>query len=347
MFIIMNLHASAADVEKVKARIRELGYAPHEIRGVDRIAIGITGNKTKLDAEMFLTLPGVVDAIPVSKPYKLVSRDAKTENSVVNVGKETVGAKELTLIAGPCSVEGRQEIIDIAGTLSEMGIRFLRGGAYKPRTSPYAFQGLKEKALEYLQEARALTGMKIVTEVKDVETLESVVEAADVLQVGARNMQNYSLLEALGAIRKPVLLKRGLSATIEEFLMSAEYLLSGGNYNVILCERGIRTFEPSTRNTLDLNAIPIVKKLSHLPILVDPSHGIGVWEGVIPMSLAGIAAGADGLMIEAHQDPAKAFSDGYQSLKPSTLKTLLPKLEQLANIMDRSFTSSSTLVEST
>lgn len=234
-------------------------------------------------------------------------------------------------------MESKQQILDIAITLKELGVHFLRGGAYKPRTSPYSFQGMKEEALQYLKEASEKTGMKIVTEVKDTETLPLVAEYADVLQVGARNMYNYSLLEALGDLQKPVLLKRSFSATIEEFLMAAEYILSGGNYNVVLCERGIRTFETATRNTLDLNSIPIIKKLSHLPILVDPSHGIGVWEGILPMSLAGIAAGADGLIIEVHSDPKMALSDGYQSLKPSKFKILLDKLKQLAPVVERTF----------
>ncbi len=338
MLIIMKLDAPRTDIEEVKEKIRNLGYTPHEIPGEARMAIGITGNRGKVDPETFLNMHGVVDAIPVTKPYKLANKDFKPGNSVITVGDEVVGTKELTIIAGPCSVESRDQIIDIAGTLKEMGIKFLRGGAYKPRTSPYAFQGLKEQALHYLSEARKITGIKIVTEVKDTETLPIVSECADILQIGARNMQNYSLLEAVGAQSKAALLKRGLSATIEEWLMAAEYILNGGNSNVILCERGIRTFEPATRNTLDLNAVPIVKKLSHLPILVDPSHGIGVWEGVLPMSLAAIAAGADGLIIEVHQNPSAALSDGYQSLKPAKFLALLEKVKQLAPIMDRTLT---------
>jgi 3-deoxy-7-phosphoheptulonate synthase len=337
MLIVMKLNAQRGEIDRVKEKIATLGYAAHEIPGEQRLAIGITGNRGKLDPEMFLNLPGVVEAIPVSKPFKLVSRDVKAENTVVRVGGESIGGRELAVIAGPCSVESRQQIIDTAFTLKELGVKFLRGGAYKPRTSPYSFQGLKDEALQYLADARAATGLRIVTEVKDTETLPIVLECADILQVGARNMQNYSLLEALGAVRKPVLLKRGLSATIEELLMAAEYILNGGNYNVILCERGIRTFETATRNTLDLNAVPIIKKLSHLPIIVDPSHGIGVWDGVSAMSLAAIAAGADGLIIEVHQDPAMALSDGYQSLKPSTFKQVLDKLAQLAPIMDRTY----------
>jgi 3-deoxy-7-phosphoheptulonate synthase len=333
----MKLDAPRADVERVKDKILALGYAPHEIPGDHRMAIGITGNEGKLDPELFLNLPGVLDAIPVSKPFKLVSREAKHEDSVIHVGADSIGSTELAVIAGPCSVESRQQIIDIAAQLKEMGIKFLRGGAYKPRTSPYSFQGLKEEALQYLKEAKEKVGIKIVTEVKDSETLPLVLEVADILQVGARNMQNYSLLESLGSVEKPILLKRGLSATIEELLMAAEYILSGGNYNVILCERGIRTFETATRNTLDLNAIPIIKRLSHLPIIVDPSHGVGVWDAVSPMGLAAIAAGADGLIIEVHADPSAALSDGYQSLKPAKFAALLSKLRELAPIMGRSF----------
>ncbi|MBI3195813.1 MAG: 3-deoxy-7-phosphoheptulonate synthase [Ignavibacteriae bacterium] len=338
MLILMKLDAPRSDVERVKEKILSLGYATHEIPGEARIALGITGNRGKIDPELFLNLPGVLDAIPVTKPYKLASKDFKATKTTVPIGNESIGSNELTIIAGPCSVESRQQIIDTAGILKELGIKFLRGGAYKPRTSPYAFQGLKQEALQYLQDARTVTGLKIVTEVKDTETLPLVSECADVLQIGARNMQNYSLLEAVGAQSKPVLLKRGLSATIEEWLMAAEYILNGGNPNVILCERGIRTFETATRNTLDLNAVPIVKKLSHLPIIVDPSHGIGVWEGVIPMSLAAVAAGADGLMIEVHHNPETALSDGYQSLKPSKMKLLLEQLQQLAPIMNRTIT---------
>jgi 3-deoxy-7-phosphoheptulonate synthase len=345
MLIIMKLDVRRSDIDRVKSKITSLGYAPHEIPGAQRLAIGITGNRGKLDPEQFLALPGVLEAIPVSKPYKLVSRDVKPENTVVAINGAPIGGTEIAVIAGPCSVESRQQILDLSCTLKEMGVQFLRGGAYKPRSSPYSFQGLKEEALQYLREAHELTGMNIVTEVRDVETLPMVSQCADVLQVGARNMQNYSLLEALGAQSKPVLLKRGLSATIEEWLLSAEYILNGGNYNVILCERGIRTFEPSTRNTLDLNAIPIVKRASHLPIIVDPSHGIGIWDGVQSMSLAGIAAGADGLIIEVHADPAMALSDGYQSLKPSKLKVLLQTIERLAPVVGRTFARTPASVE--
>jgi 3-deoxy-7-phosphoheptulonate synthase len=335
MLIVMKLASAEADIERVKEKIRVLGFTPHEIPGDHRLAIGITGNKGKIDPEVFLTLPGVLEAIPISRPFKLVSRDTKPDDTIVSIDGEAIGGKELAVIAGPCSVESRQQIIDMACILRDMGIKFLRGGAYKPRTSPYSFQGLKQEALGYLADARDASGLRIVTEVKDTETLAEVAACADILQIGSRNMQNYSLLEAVGALRKPVLLKRGYAATIEEFLMAAEYILLGGNYNVILCERGIRTFETATRNTLDLNAVPIIKKLSHLPIIVDPSHGIGVWDGVSAMSLAAVAAGADGLIVEVHHDPASALSDGYQSLKPSTFSILLDKIHKLAPILGR------------
>ncbi len=346
MLIVMKLDAPRDDIERVKRKVIALGCTPHEIPGASRMAIGITGNKGTFDREIFLTLPGVLDAVPITKPFKLVSRDVKTENTLVEVGEDAIGGRELAIIAGPCSVESRDQIFDIAYQLKELGVRFLRGGAYKPRTSPYSFQGLKDVALQYLADVRKATGMHIVTEIKDTETLPLVDACADVLQVGARNMQNYSLLEALGSVRKPILLKRGMSATIEELLMAAEYIVSNGNYNVILCERGIRTFETATRNTLDLNAIPIIKNLSHLPLLVDPSHGVGIWEAVPAMSYAAVAAGADGLIVEVHANPDQALSDGYQSLKPSTFKGMMKKLKTLASLMDRTLEVSSCLEES-
>ncbi|HLB01443.1 MAG TPA: 3-deoxy-7-phosphoheptulonate synthase [Bacteroidota bacterium] len=337
MLIIMKIDAGRPDVERVVRKVRDLGYVPHEIPGDRRVAVGITGNRSKLDPGLFLNLPGVAEAIAVSKPYKLVSREMKKDDTVVRVGGEEIGGREIVFIAGPCSVESRGQIIEMAWMLKELGVKFLRGGAYKPRTSPYSFQGMKLEGLEYLAEARSLTGLKIVTEVRDTVTLPAVAGCSDILQVGARNMQNYSLLEALGTTQRPVLLKRGISATIEEFLMAAEYILSGGNYDVILCERGIRTFEPSTRFTLDLNAVPIIKKQSHLPLIVDPSHGVGVWDAVPSMAMAAVAAGADGLIIETHAHPEAALSDGYQSLKPSTLKALMDRLRKLSEVMDRSF----------
>lgn len=335
MIIIMNSNATISDIEAVKEKIRALGFKPNEVPGVERIGIVITGNKLPINPELFLNIPGVQDAISVSKPFKLVSREVKKENTIIQIGNDTIGGAELAIIAGPCSVESREQILEIAEILSSYGVKFLRGGAYKPRTSPYSFQGLKEEALVYLKEVREKTGMKIISEVKDVLTLPLVAEAVDVVQIGARNMQNFALLEAVGNLKKPVLLKRGIASTIEELLMAAEYIVSNGNYNVILCERGIRTFETYTRNTLDLNAIPVVKRLSHLPIIVDPSHGIGLWDCVASMSLAAVAAGADGLIIEVHQNPENALSDGYQSLKPEKFKNLLLKLQSLSEVVER------------
>jgi 3-deoxy-7-phosphoheptulonate synthase len=283
----------------------------------------------------FLSLPGVTDAIPVSKPFKLVSREVKSEDTVIRVGNDLIGGRELTIIAGPCSVESRSQILEMALQLKEMGVKFLRGGAFKPRSSPYSFQGLKSEGLEYLREAADQAGLHAVTEVKDTENLAEVVAMSDVIQVGARNMYNFSLLEKLGEIQKPVLLKRGFSATIEELLMSAEYIASNGNYKIILCERGIRTFETYTRNTLDLNAVPVVKKLSHLPIIVDPSHGTGAWDLVIPMAQAAVVAGADGLIIEVHPNPDSALSDGFQSLRPDKFRLLLDRLRELGTIVGR------------
>ena len=335
MLIVMKRDATKEQIFGVREKIAALGYRAHEIPGTLRVAIGITGNNGKLNPELFRMMEGVEDAIPVTKPYKLVGRDARPENSEIGVGGEVIGGRELSIIAGPCSVESWDQLIRTARAVKEAGAKFLRGGAFKPRTSPYTFQGMKEEGLVLLRDARAETGLKIVTEVKDALTLPAVAEVADVIQIGARNMYNVGLLEAVGELHTPVLLKRGMSATIEELLMAAEYILARGNLNVILCERGIRTFEPMTRNTLDLNAIPVIKKLSHLPVIVDPSHGIGMWEGVTPMALAGIAAGADGIMVEVHPEPSAALSDGYQSLKPERFKDLVEKVRQLAPIVDR------------
>ena len=335
MLIVMKTSATKEEILRVRQKIENLGYEAHEIPGAQRLAIGITGNKTKIDPDLFSTMGGVEKAIPVSKPYKLAGRDAKPENSEISVGGEIIGGKELAIIAGPCSVESWEQLITTARAVRDAGAKFLRGGAFKPRTSPYTFQGMKEEALVLLREAKAETGLKIVTEAKDVLTLPAVAEVADVIQIGARNMNNFGLLEAVGDLRTPVLLKRGIASTIEELLMAAEYILARGNLNVILCERGIRTFEPATRNTLDLNAVPVVKRLSHLPIIVDPSHGIGMWDGVAAMALAGIAAGADGLMIEVHPHPADALSDGSQSLKPERFRELMERVRRIAEVVDR------------
>lgn len=335
MLILLKLDAPRDHIQKIKAKVKSFNCTPHEIPGSLKLAIGITGPSSAIQIDDFISMDSVEEVVRVSKPYKLVSREMKSEDTIVKVGNHKIGGNNLTIIAGPCSVESRNQIFEIASELKEMGIEFLRAGAYKPRSSPYAFQGLKEEGLEYLAEVKEKLGMKIVTEVKDTQTLPIILKTADILQIGARNMQNFSLLEEVGKVDKPIFLKRGLASTIEDLLMSAEYILSKGNYNVILCERGIRTFETHTRNTLDLNAVPVIKKHSHLPIFVDPSHGIGIWDKVKPMALAGVASGADGLMIEVHNHPEAALSDGYQSLTPKNFKSLLDKLKQLTPIVDK------------
>jgi 3-deoxy-7-phosphoheptulonate synthase len=337
MLIIMDKTASDEQIEVVEDKIRSMGWTPHEIPGSLRIAIGITGNNGVVDPSLFSNLPGVVECIPVSKPYKLVSRDVKPEDTVLQLPTTTIGGKNLVVMAGPCSVESRSQIMEVAELVKSLGAQVLRGGAYKPRTSPYAFQGLKEEGLKYLREAADKFGLSVVTEVKDTETVELVSEYSDMLQIGARNMHNFSLLESVGRTKKPILLKRGLAATIEEWLMAAEYIASQGNYNIALCERGIRTFETYTRNTLDLNAVPLVKQLSHLPIIVDPSHGTGSWELVTPMALAAVAAGADGLLIEVHPHPEKALSDGKQSLRPDTFAELIGSLRKIVPACRKNF----------
>ena len=337
MLIVMNLSATEEQVANVREKAKENKCNSHIIYGESKIAIGITGETRTLSVDDFILMEGVVDAMRVSKNYKLVSREMKAEDTIIDFGGDKVGNGFLQIIAGPCSVESRDQVFDIAGQLKEMGIKFFRAGAYKPRSSPYAFQGLKEKGLELLAEVKKEFGLHIVTEAKDTETLPQVIEVADIIQIGARNMQNYSLLERVGQTQTPIFLKRGMAASIEDLLMSAEYILSQGNFNVILCERGIKTFETATRNTLDLNAIPVIKKNTHLPIFVDPSHGIGIRDKVAPMAMAGVACGADGLMIEVHHNPDKALSDGVQSLTPPQFKALLDKIKQLAPIVDKKF----------
>jgi 3-deoxy-7-phosphoheptulonate synthase len=336
MLVVMKPHATAEQVQAVVDRIRALGLTAHPIPGAQRVAIGITGNKGGLEPDQFTTLPGVADAIRVSQPFKLVSREVKEEDTVIDVGGAALGGRALAIIAGPCSVESREQILETAVAVKRSGARFLRGGAYKPRTSPYEFQGLAEEGLKLLAMAREETGLKIVTEVMDVETLPMVSDYADVLQIGARNMQNFSLLKQLGSIQRPVLLKRGPSATIKEWLMAAEYVVSRGNYQVALCERGIRTFETMTRNTLDLNAVPVLKGLTHLPVLVDPSHGIGLRNHVAAMARAGVAAGADGIMVEVHPHPEKALSDGAQSLTVPEFDELMHQVRMIAAAVGRS-----------
>jgi 3-deoxy-7-phosphoheptulonate synthase len=335
MLVVMKPHATADQVEAVVERIRSLGLMAHPIPGAQRVAIGITGNKGGLDPDVFTILPGVAEAIRVSQPFKLVSREVKEEDTVIDVGGVPLGGAGLAVMAGPCSVESREQILETAVAVKKAGARFLRGGAYKPRTSPYEFQGLAEEGLRLLATAREETGLKIVTEVMDVETLPMVADYADVLQVGARNMQNFSLLKQLGSVERPVLLKRGASATIKEWLMAAEYVVSRGNYQVALCERGIRTFETMTRNTLDLNAVPVLKALTHLPVLVDPSHGIGLRNHVAAMARAGVAAGADGIIVEVHPHPEKALSDGAQSLTLPEFDALMEQVRMIAAAVGR------------
>ena len=336
MIIVMAPGATPEQIEKVEKTIKELGYTPHEIAGVERKVIGAVGDERGKDRlQSIETMAGVESVFPILKPYKLASREVKPVNTVIPVGGVSVGSKEIAIIAGPCSVENKDQICTTAKLVKDSGANFLRGGAYKPRTSPYSFQGMEEDGLKLLAEAKEESGLPIVTEIMNPREIELVIKYADILQVGARNMQNFSLLKELGRINKPILLKRGMMNTIKEFLMSAEYVLSEGNSNVILCERGIRTFETATRNTLDISCIPVLKKETHLPIIIDPSHATGHWEMVESMSRASLAAGADGLIIEVHPDPVKAFSDGPQSLKPSKFSKLMKNLRPFAELMDR------------
>jgi 3-deoxy-7-phosphoheptulonate synthase len=333
VLVVMKALAAQGDIARVCERIQSLGFKPHIIPGEQRTAIGITGNSGPIDSVEFEDLPGVAEAIRVSKPYKLVSREVKPDNSVVRVHGVPVGGDELLICGGPCAVESRAQILESARAVKAAGGQLLRGGAYKPRTSPYSFQGLGEEGLKYLAEAREETGLGIVTEAVDVETVDLVEKYADCIQIGARNMQNFSLLRRAGRSSKPVLLKRGMSSTLEEFLMAAEYLLSEGNYNVILCERGVRTFADHTRNTLDLSVVPSVQSLSHLPIIVDPSHGTGKRDKVLPMALASVAAGASGLIVEMHPVPERALSDGYQSLDPLQFAEMVEECHALSNLL--------------
>ncbi len=330
MLILMKQDATPEQIQAVCQRVREIGFVPHEIPGSIRTAIGITGNQGPISPETFQDLPGVSEAVPVSRPYKLVSREVKPEPTVIDVRGARIGDGALTLVAGPCSVESRDQVMRTAQAVAASGARFFRGGAFKPRTSPYMFQGLKEEGLRLLEEVKRNFDLRIVTEAKDTETLPAVADCADIIQIGARNMQNFSLLEAAGRQRKPVLLKRGISATIQELFMAAEYLLSLGNYQVILCERGIRTFETMTRNTFDLSAVVMMKRHSHLPVMADPSHGTGILWAVGPMARAAVAVGADAVMLEVHPDPSHALSDGQQSLTLEQYAKLARDLNEMA-----------------
>ncbi len=337
MLVVMKAHATEEQVRAVCERIETLGYRAHPIPGAQRTAIGITGNKGAMEPGTLEEMSGVQEVIQVSKPYKLVSRDAKEDDTIIRfAGSDgSFGGRDLGIIAGPCSIESREQAFTVAERVAKAGARFFRGGAYKPRTSPYAFQGMGEDGLKIMAEIRERFGLRIITEALDDESLELVQEYADVVQIGARNMQNFSLLKKAGRQRKPVMLKRGMSATLEEFLMAAEYILSEGNYNVILCERGVRTFADHTRNTLDLSIVPAVQRLSHLPIIVDPSHGTGKRNKVQPLSRAAVAVGADGLMVEVHHDPDRALSDGMQSIYPEQFEELMQEIRQIAAVLHR------------
>ena len=337
MLVVMQSHATEEQVRDVCRKIEALGLRAHPIPGAQRTAIGITGNEGTVEPGSLEEMAGVGEVIRVSKPYKLVSRDLKPDNTVVHFPNShvTIGGTDIVVMAGPCSIESREQALTVAEHVAGSGAHFLRGGAYKPRTSPYSFQGLGEEGLKIMAEARERFGLLIVTEAVDNESLDLVEEYADMIQIGARNMQNFSLLKRAGRARKPVLLKRGMSATLEELLMAAEYVMSEGNYNVVLCERGVRTFADHTRNTLDLSLIPAVQRLSHLPILVDPSHGTGKRNKVLPMARAAVAVGADGLIVEVHHDPDHALSDGPQSIVPQQFTTLMSEVRQIAAVLCR------------
>ena len=339
MLVVMQSQATEQQIRAVCERIESLGYKAHPIPGSGRTAIGITGNTGTVDIASVESMPGVVECIPVSKPYKLVSRDVKEENTVVRIrthlGDVIFGGTDVAMVAGPCAVESREQAFQIAKHVKAAGVRLFRGGAYKPRTSPYSFQGLGEPGLKILAAVREEFGLGIVTEAIDNESLDLVEQYADVIQIGARNMQNFSLLKRAGRSQKPVLLKRGMSATLDEFLMAAEYLMSEGNYNVILCERGVRTFSDYTRNTLDLSVVPAVQRRSHLPIVVDPSHGTGRRNKVLPLSRAAVAVGSNGLLVEVHHDPDHALSDGPQSILPEELEQLIREVRQIADVLGR------------
>jgi 3-deoxy-7-phosphoheptulonate synthase len=336
MIIVLKSETSDADVADVERRIRAMGYTPHTIRGELRNVIGAIGDdRGKERLRALESLECVESVTPILQPFKLASREVRRDDTQVRVGDVVVGGRTIVVMAGPCSVESRLQLLDVAAHVKVAGARVLRGGAFKPRTSPYAFQGLELEGLKLLAEARRETGLPVITEVMEPERVDVVAEYSDILQIGARNVQNFSLLRRVAEAGKPVLLKRGMSTTIQEWLLSAEYVLSGGNPNVILCERGIRTFETATRFTLDLNAVPVLKRLTHLPVVVDPSHGTGHWEYVEPMAMAGVAAGADGLLIEVHSRPEEALSDGPQSLKPDRFAALMTRLRKVTRALDR------------
>jgi 3-deoxy-7-phosphoheptulonate synthase len=335
MVIVLKPKAEEREVEKIKRKMEDLGCEIHESQGENYRLLGLVGDTSRIDPDLIEANRNVEKLIIVQEPFKKVHRLFRPEDTIVQIGDRTIGGRKLAVIAGPCSVESEEQIVGIAEEVKDAGGTFLRGGAFKPRTSPYSFQGLREEGLELLKLARAKTGLPIVTELMSPDLVEKFVEDVDVIQIGARNMQNFDLLKEVGKTDKPILLKRGMSATIEELLMAAEYIMSEGNEKIVLCERGVRTFEKYTRNTLDLSAIPAIKKLSHLPVIVDPSHAAGLWWMVEPLAKAAIAVGADGLMIEVHNDPDNAKCDGKQSIKPERFKSLMSTLKKIAPIVNR------------
>jgi 3-deoxy-7-phosphoheptulonate synthase len=335
MIIVLRAEATEGDVRRIEESLKSRGLSAHISRGVERTIIGAIGDERNLDPEMFEGLPVVEKVLRILSPFKLVSREFQKEDTVIEVNGRSVGGRAIALFAGPCSVEGRDMMMEIGGSVAGSGATFLRGGAFKPRTSPYAFQGLGEEGLKYLAEARERTGLPVATELMDPRDIDLVVRYADIIQIGARNMQNFRLLTEVGKLDKPVILKRGMSATIQELLMSAEYIASEGNRKIILCERGIRTYETATRNTFDVSAFPVLKSLTHLPVIADPSHAAGKVGLVEPLAAAAIAAGADGLMIEVHQQPEKALSDGPQSLRPEAFGQLIVRLRKIAEAVGR------------
>ncbi|MBI4843781.1 MAG: 3-deoxy-7-phosphoheptulonate synthase [Nitrospirae bacterium] len=336
--IVLRPEATAKERRNIVKRLNKMGFDAHVSKGTERTVIGVIGDTSKVsedESRSFESLSGVEKVHRITEPYRLASRNFQGKGSLIKIGKNVIGGKRIHVMAGPCSVENRANLISIAADVKKAGATFLRGGAFKPRTSPYSFQGLGEEGLEILSEASRMTGLPVVTEIMDPRDIGVILKHVDVIQIGARNMQNFRLLQEVGSYGKPVLLKRGLSATIKELLMAAEYIMAQGNEKVMLCERGIRTFETATRNTLDLSAVPVIKRLSHLPVIIDPSHAVGKWELVSPMAKAAVAAGADGLMIEVHSHPEEALSDGEQSLKPAKFKALMKELKAVAKAVGR------------
>ena len=337
MIIVMKPQASQENIDEVSKLLKKLNLDVHISKGAETTIIGVIGDKRVLEDVPLVLMPGVEKLVPIMDSFKLASKTFKPEQSIIEVDGIKIGGKELVVIAGPCAVESREQLLETAKAVKASGAKILRGGAYKPRTSPYSFQGLEEEALKYMKEAKELTGLKIITEIISERSIETAYKYVDIFQIGARNMQNFYLLREVGKTQKPVLLKRGLSSTIEEWLNAAEYIINEGNYNVILCERGIRTFETATRNTLDISAIPVIKNKTHLPIIVDPSHATGNWEYIIPLTRAAVAAGADGVIVEVHPNPKCALSDGPQSLTPKKFNELCNNISKIAPLLDREF----------